>query len=268
MNLFREILWVIAFSPVVSVVVAQGKAATHVLPHAVYKYGGLERGDTIERHIYLAFTGGDFNDGGQWISRVLKKEGVPGHFFFTGDFYRLPGNRKLIRKLIRQGHYLGPHSDKHLLYAAWSDPDSLLVSREEFTSDLLKNYQAMAAFGIDKKKAFLFMPPYEWYNRQISGWAAEMGIVLVNYTPGTGSNADYTTPDMGDRYISSEQIYRQILTYESTSSNRMNGFILLIHIGTAPERSDKFYYLLEDLIKELKSRGYQFRKLTDAIKPY
>lgn len=268
MSRFRKILWVIAFSAAVSVVAAQVTTSKHVIPHAVYKYGGLERGDTTESNIFLIFTGGDFNDGGQWISRVLKKEGVPGHFFFTGDFYRLPGNRKLIRKLIRQGHYLGPHSDKHLLYAAWSDRDSLLVSREEFTNDLLKNYQAMAAFGIDRKKAYLFMPPYEWYNRQISCWAAEMGIVLVNYTPGTGSNADYTTPDMGDRYMGSEQIHRQILAFESTSSNGMNGFLLLIHVGTAPERSDKFYYLLEDLIKELKSRGYQFMRLTDKIKPY
>jgi peptidoglycan/xylan/chitin deacetylase (PgdA/CDA1 family) len=154
------------------------------------------------------------------------------------------------------------------LYASWSDRDSLLVSRDEFTSDLQNNYQAMAAFGIDQKEAYLFMPPYEWYNGQISDWAAELGIVLINYSPGTGSNADYMTPDMGDRYIGSEQIYQQILSYESTSSNGMNGFILLIHIGTAPERSDKFYYLLEDLIKALRLRGYQFRKLTDYLEPY
>jgi len=79
------------------------------LQHAVYKLGGLERMDTTEKHIYLTFTGGDYHDGGKWISRVLKKERLPAHFFFTGDFYRLPANKKLIKKLIKQGHYLGPH---------------------------------------------------------------------------------------------------------------------------------------------------------------
>jgi peptidoglycan/xylan/chitin deacetylase (PgdA/CDA1 family) len=107
------------------------------------------------------------------------------------------------------------------------------------------------------------MPPYEWYNQQISNWTAEMGLILINYTPGTRSNADYTTPDMGERYVISEEIYEGILNFESTSSNGLNGFILLIHIGTAPERSDKFYYRLEDLVTALKNRDYQFKNLTE-----
>jgi len=246
-----------------SVVTAQESANADSLEHVIFKYGGLERADTTEKNIYLTFTGGDFNDGGKWISQVLKKQKVPAHFFFTGDFYRCSENNKLIKELINQGHYLGPHSDKHLLYASWTNRDSLLVSKEEFTSDLLNNYKEMAAFGIDRKEAFFFIPPYEWYNQQISNWTAELGLVLINFTPGTRSNADYTTPDMGDRYISSEQIYRNILSFESVSSNGLNGFILLIHIGTAPERTDKFYYRLEDLIIELKNRDYHFKKLTE-----
>jgi hypothetical protein len=108
------------------------------------------------------------------------------------------------------------------------------------------------------------MPPYEWYNQQISTWTDELGLTLINYSPGTRSNADYTTPDMVDRYIGSEQIYQSILNFESESSNGLNGFILLIHIGTAPGRTDKFYYRLEDLIKELKNRDYQFKNLKNV----
>ncbi len=253
-------LFYILLASVVSAQVA-GKALSY--NHAIYRYGGLERADTTEKSIYLTFTGGDFNDGGKWISRVLERKVVPANFFFTGDFYRLSENKKLIKKFIKQGHYLGPHSDKHLLYASWSNRDSLLVSKEEFTADLLNNYEVMAAFGIGKKEAPFFMPPYEWYNQQISDWTAELGLVLINYTPGTLSSADYTTPDMGDRYIGSEEIYRRILSFESTSSNGLNGFILLIHIGTAPERSDKFYYRLENLITELKNRDYQFKNLKE-----
>ncbi len=233
------------------------------LNHAIFRHGGLERADTTEKNIYLTFTGGDFSDGGKWISRVLIRQKVPAQFFFTGDFYRSSENKRLIKKLIRQGHYLGPHSDKHLLYASWTNRDSLLVSKEEFISDIQHNYEEMAVFGIDMEQAPFFMPPYEWYNQQISEWTAELGLVLINFTPGTGSNADYTTPDMGDRYISSEQIYQNILSFESASSSGLNGFILLIHIGTAPERTDKFYYRLEDLIIELKNRDYQFKKLTE-----
>ena len=249
-----------------SVIPAQDPGIASFLNHAIFRYGGLERADTTEKNIYLTFTGGDFNDGGKWISRVLQDKGVPAHFFFTGDFYRSPENKKLIKKLRKKGHYLGPHSDKHLLYASWTNRDSLLVSKEEFTSDLKNNYRVMEAFGIKKKEAIFFMPPYEWYNQQISDWTDELGLILINYTPGTRSSADYTTPDMGKRYIGSQEIYERILSFESTTSSGLNGFILLIHIGTAPERTDKFYYRLEDLITELENRDYQFKQLTEYYK--
>lgn len=264
MNWHNKIVFSLLFYLLASGVSAQVSGKVYDFDHAIFRYGGLERADTTEKNIYLTFTGGDFNDGGKWISRVLKKEEVPAHFFFTGDFYRLSENKKLIRQLIKRGHYLGPHSDKHLLYASWNNRDSLLVSKEEFTSDLLNNYKEMAAFGIHKKEALYFMPPYEWYNQQISNWTSELGLILINYTPGTRSNADYTTPAMGDRYIGSREIYKSILNFESTSTNGLNGFILLIHIGTAPGRTDKFYYHLEDLLIELKNREYQFKKLTEA----
>jgi hypothetical protein len=38
----------------------------------------------------------------------------------------------------------------------------------------------------------------------------------------------------------------------------LNGFYLLLHIGTHPDRNDKFYYRLEELIGELRKRGYRF----------
>lgn len=37
--------------------------------------------------------------------------------------------------------------------------------------------------------------------------------------------------------------------------NNLNGFLLLTHIGTDPERADKFYNQLDSLINELKRRG-------------
>lgn len=241
---------------------AQGNSESEALyEHAIMRLGGLERTDTTRKRIFLTFTGGDYNDGGKRIHRFLKRKKVPAQFFFTGDFYREPTNRKLILKLIKRGHYLGAHSDKHLLYAPWEHRDSLLVSKAEFTEDLLQNYKAMASFGIQQSEAIWFMPPYEWYNQEISDWTRELGLRLINYSPGTRSNADYTTPDMGKRYLSSERIYQSILTYESQSSTGLNGFILLIHIGTHPDRTDKFYERLPELIDELKVSGYEFGRL-------
>lgn len=230
---------------------------------AVIEYGGITRGDSTSKVIYLAFTGHEFADGGEIISKVLEEKEIKANFFFTGDFYRNPDNEKLIYELIKNGNYLGAHSDKHLLYASWEKRDSVLISKNEFKKDIQDNYSEMSKFGIKKEDSKYFMPPYEWYNKKISEWTNELGLQLINYTPGTSSNADYTIPSMPN-YKTSEEIYKRILTYEET--NGLNGFILLSHIGTHPDRTDKFYNKLESLISELQKRGYMFSSLNEIIK--
>jgi peptidoglycan/xylan/chitin deacetylase (PgdA/CDA1 family) len=225
-------------------------------------YGANLRGDINKKHISMVFTGHEFADGGEFILEILKKEKIRASFFFTGDFYRNKNFEILIKNLKKSGHYLGAHSDKHLLYCAWAKRDSLLVSKEDFLSDLNKNYAEMARFGIKKSDAKYFLPPYEWYNDTISKWAKEADLQLVNYTSGTLSNADYTTPDMKN-YKNSEVIYKSIIGYES--KNTLNGFILLIHIGTSPERTDKFYFRLPELINDLKQKGYEFRRVDELL---
>ena len=74
----------------------------------------------------------------------------------------------------------------------WENRDSLLVTREEFEKDMLKSYETMRKAGIEYKDAPIYIPPYEYYNKEIAAWAKNMGIQVVNYTPGTMSNADNT----------------------------------------------------------------------------
>ncbi len=238
-----------------------GQAGSRQYPHAVFAHGGLTRIDTTQANIYLTFTGGDYNDGKGIVKRILRQKSISSNFFFTGDFYRKKSNRSFIRQLKRAGHYLGAHSDKHLLYATWEDRDSLLVTRQEFEQDLRENYRVMAEYDILEKQALFFMPPYEWYNSKISKWTADLGLQLINFTPGTRSNADYTTPDMGKRYWSSDAILKSILDFEAKETNGLNGFILLLHVGTHPSRVDKMYKLLPQLIETLHQRGYHFASL-------
>jgi len=230
-----------------------------------YDRGAVIRGDATRKQMVLVFTGHEFADGGTLIRDVLRTKKIPAGFFFTGDFIRNPANAPLIRALRDDGHYLGPHSDKHLLYCSWEIRDELLVTKEEFASDILRNYDAMAAFGGAKDRAPYFIPPYEWYNETIVHWAEELGLVLFNFTPGTFSNADYTTPDM-PQYRSSAAIYRSIIDHEKTDPHGLNGFILLLHIGTHPDRTDKFYDRLDELLTELQGKGYRFVRIDELLK--
>ena len=176
-------------------------------------------------------------------------------FFFTGRFYRNPAFKKVIQQLHAAGHYLGPHSDSHLLYCDWNKRDSLLVTRDQFDKDLLQNYSEMARFGIHRKDAPFFLPPYEWYNDSIAGWTRQLGLQLINYTPGTRSNADYTTPD-SKNYRTSDEIYASITGYGKYPREGLNGAILLLHIGAGPKRTDKFYRRLPALLRYLKENHY------------
>jgi peptidoglycan/xylan/chitin deacetylase (PgdA/CDA1 family) len=232
----------------------------------VCDHDGIVRGDKSLRRMSLIFTGGSFGDGGEHIRRVLRDEGVKAGFFFTGDFYRTPEFAATIRGLVEDGHYLGPHSDRHLLYCPWDDREKTLVSREDFRADIEANFREMARFGIARQKGHLFIPPYEWYNRDIAAWARETGLLLFNFTPGTSSNADYTTPSMPE-YLSSQTIYGRILDYEKRDPAGLNGFILLIHIGTDPERTDKFYLRLGDLIRDLRAKGYALVRIDELLHP-
>ena len=151
------------------------------------------------------------------------------------------------------------------MYCDWTKRDSLLVTNQQFKSDLEKNYDELKRFGISKSSAHFFLPPYEWYNDSIATWTKKMGLQLVNYTPGTLSHADYTTPDEKN-YRNSEVIYQSILDYEKKYSSGLNGFVLLMHIGTESKRTDKFYYHLPQLFQWLKEQGYQPVRIDELLK--
>jgi peptidoglycan/xylan/chitin deacetylase (PgdA/CDA1 family) len=152
-----------------------------------------------------------------------------------------------------------------LLYCDWAKRDSLLVTKQQFTTDLQKNYNEFKRFGINKPSAYFFLPPYEWYNDSIAVWTKEMGLQLLNYTPGTLSHADYTTPDEKN-YRNSDLIYQSIVDYEQKHPSGLNGFILLMHIGTYAKRTDKFYYRLPTLIQWLKDQHYQLVRIDELLK--
>ena len=196
---------------------------------------------------------------------MLKKHQAKASFFLTGRFYRNPAFKVLIQGLKKEGHYLGAHSDEHLLYCDWTKRDSLLVTREQFSEDLRRNYQRMEAFGVKNSDAPYYLPPYEWYNRSITNWTEAEGLQLVNFTPGTRSAADYTYPEMGNRYVDSETVLQSILAYEARDRNGLNGFMLLLHIGTDPRREDKFYHRLDEMITKLKEKGYHFVRLDELL---
>lgn len=228
-------------------------------------HGAINRGDRSQKNITLVFTSDGHTDGFETIRATLKKHKIKGAFFFTGNFYRLDKCAPIVKALKKDGHYLGPHSDRHLLWCAWEKRDSLLVDKIAVYKDIMDNYAEMARFGIKLKDAPLMIPPYEYYNAQTSQWANELGVQLVNFSPGTSSNADYTVPTERN-YLSSQTIFDRILKYEQEQPDGMNGFMLMVHFGVDARRTDKFYDRLDELIDTLQARGYRFVPIDKQIR--
>jgi peptidoglycan/xylan/chitin deacetylase (PgdA/CDA1 family) len=223
--------------------------------------GAIVRMDTTKKEVYLCFTAHDFSDGFDTITRTLNRHKVKASFFLTGDFCRDPANKTIISGLKTGGHYIGPHSDKHLLYCSWEKRDSLLVTQNEFLSDLRANYMALDKWGIAEKEAGVFLPPYEWYNDTVANWTSNAGIRLVNNSSGTITNQDWTFPEKGKPYFSSDSLMKNFISYEKRVG--LNGYILLIHPGTDPRRKDKFYLHLDSLLSYLEDNNYSFHTFSE-----
>jgi peptidoglycan/xylan/chitin deacetylase (PgdA/CDA1 family) len=226
-------------------------------------YGAIVRGDVTRKRLSLIFTGDEFGESTAPILDVLQSRRLKGAFFLTGNFLRRSELKPLVRRIVHEGHYVGPHSDSHPLYSDWKNRDKSLVTEAFFTADLTKNISALRAIGaLRPGEPAYFVPPYEWYNREQVHWSRKAGVELVNFTPGSGSNRDYMREDE-PRFVSSRRILDDILAYERKDPHGLNGFLLLLHLGSG--RRDPFHTHLRTLCDELGRRGYEIVRIDDLL---
>jgi peptidoglycan/xylan/chitin deacetylase (PgdA/CDA1 family) len=225
--------------------------------------GAIVRGPAAAKVVALVFTGHEFAEGGTAILDALGRHDAHASFFLTGDFLRRPDFAILVRRIVAEGHYLGPHSDRHLLYCDWTAAKKTLVTRDRFREDLERNLREIERFGVPRSGARYVLPAYEWCNREVVGWASELGAETVNFTPGTRSNADYMEDD-DPKFVPSAAIAESILQ-AGERTDGLNGFILLMHVGAGPRRTDKMHARLPGLLDALVSRGYRFVRLDTLL---
>ncbi len=221
-------------------------------------YGAIIRKNTGSKAIHLIFSADEAFEGATSILETLEKNQIKASFFLTGNCLRKKEFESTIRKIIKQGHYVGAHSDKHLLYASWENRRKSLVSPDSLINDFRLNMKELSRFGIDPSQVGYYLPPYEYYNRESVNLIEAQGQSVINFTPGINMSADYTTPDMKN-YQTSQQLINKLYIFDKEKG--LDGAIILIHPGTVAERTDKLYLRLDEVIRYLKERGYGFEKL-------
>ncbi len=223
-------------------------------------WGAVTRIKTNKKSIFLVFTADEMMQGGDKILKTLKRHKVKGSFFLTGNCLRNEDFKVTIESIIDGGHYLGGHSDKHLLYATWENRDSLIVTAEELQKDIIDNAKELEKFGITKEESSWFLPPYEYYNVESVNLTNNLGYKVINYTAGTATPADYTIPSMSN-YQSSQKLIDKLYAFERVEG--LSGAVILIHPGVQDERTDKLYNRLDEIITTLKKKGYTFNSLNE-----
>ena len=229
--------------------------------------GAIIRGPVETNRIALVFTGHEFGEGAEAILDTLTNHHVRASFFLTGTFLTNRAFTNITSRLHLERHHIGPHSDQHLLYCSWDAGRTNLVTEQEFQRDLLANVSKIPdAQQEGFRRSRYLLPPFEHYNRDIADWTRSSGWTLINYTPGTRSNADYTGE--GDsNFVSSQAILDSVLKREREDPHGLNGYMLLFHIGSGPGRADKFHTRLGELMDVLTAKGYEFVRVDELLRP-
>ena len=236
----------------------EGKLQKNISYYETDSQGATVKINPGSKTVYLIFSADTAFEGGEFILQTLSKNKTKASFFLTGNCLREKTLEPLIKKIIKQGHYVGGHSDNHLLYAPWENRQKSLVSPDSLINDFRQNMSELEKYGVKTSQLTYFLPPYEYYNHDHVRLIRSMGQIVVNFTPGIRTAADYTTPSMSN-YKSSQELIDQLFAFEE--EHGLNGNIILIHPGTESKRTDKLYLRLDEIIKRLKKKGYNLERL-------
>lgn len=200
------------------------------------KHGAYYRDHTNDKVIYLTFDNGFEAGHTEDILNTLRKEKVPATFFLVSHY--LTSAPELVNQMVKDGHTIGNHSDKHKNMAKLSE------------NEMLEEWQ-----NFDKKLKELTGIERTYYVRPPEGIFSEKLLEVGNkhgYTHIFWSIAfrDWDTGDKKDKQYAYNELVKQLHP----------GAIILMHT-VAKHNADA----LPDFIKEAKRQGYRFGTLDDLV---
>ena len=189
----------------------------------------------------LTFDAHEEPSGAAELLALLRERRVRATIFVTGRFAEtFP---ELLRQAARDGHEIGDHTYSHPHLTTWAQNhrhDTLpAVTRATVQNELRRTAAAIEA-AIGRPPSRFWRAPFGEHNATIRGWAAELGLVHVDWT-----HADHDSLDALDwveqpgtrRFMGPEAIARRILNFEERTGVPLAGSIVLMHLGASrPDR--------------------------------
>lgn len=229
---FKKILLLSVFllvSSIVSVVVNYKSLGVFKVIHRKLPIYNV---DTKDKKVALTFDVSWGDDNTPKLLDILDKYNIKATFFLVGGW--LDGNENLAKDMIKRGHELGNHSNKH--------PDMNNISKEKLLEELMTcDSKILSATGVSTK---LFRCPEGTYND-----------LVLNTVQSTGHYCIQWDVDSIDWKENGPEV-----EYNRVISKTKPGSILLFHNNAkyTPET-------LPRIIEKLEKEGYQFVKVSDLI---
>ncbi|HEU5393270.1 MAG TPA: polysaccharide deacetylase family protein, partial [Candidatus Methylomirabilis sp.] len=142
------------------------------------------------------------------------------------------------------------------------------LTREAFQGELRRADAAFRAVTGQAMRRY-WRAPYGEVNRELLGWAAELGYTHVAWTRGEGSETLDTRDWVADRssrlYASSARIRDRILGFDEERGDGVAGGIVLMHLASR-RRDDPLHRRLDEIIDGLRARGYALVPVSDLLR--
>jgi len=196
-------------------------------------YGGIYI-DPTPRTLYLTFDEGYENGYTAKILDVLKENNVKAAFFVTGPY--LEKETELVKRMFDEGHVVGNHTVNHPSMPRLSGTEEVAKEITELADMCQEKYGQTMHF---------FRPPRGEYSERTLKISQDLGYTNVfwsfaykDWEVNNQKGADYA--------------------YEQIKKGVHDGAVLLLH-AVSKDNAE----VLDRVIKDLKSEGYQFKSLED-----
>jgi len=191
--------------------------------------------------------------GVEQVLALLRARHVHATVFATGRFATT--YPELLREAARDGHEIGNHTFSHPHLTTWDEnrrhDTRPGITRERLQDELRRTAAAIEAATGSPPSPY-WRAPYGEHNATIRAWAAELGLVAVDWTraPGDSLDArDWVEDPHARGFLSPEAMARHILEFESRHGVPLAGSIVLMHLGsTRPDlpRLEALPIILDD----------------------
>lgn len=204
--------------------------------------GEIVRLQTRRHVVALMFDGGGNADGAKGVLTVLRRDNVPATFFLTGHFVQ---SFPRLARVIGRRYPVGNHTVDHL--------DMLRLSpsaeRREVTRAAV---MIQRATGRDTHPYFRF--PYGSRDARTVRLVNALGYASVRWTVDTWGWMGLSQQTVGGAV-------RRVM------QNLVPGEIVLMHLGSARDRSTIDSHALPEVVRLVRARGYRFVTLAGIRAP-